>query len=274
MTIQFPQDTTDCTKAEMKILEFIGNHTEAFFFMTIGQLAEELGVSDATVSRFARHVGCQDFKQLKQLVMEQTMAEGPAVKMAGTLLQEERFSLPDWLERQQVYLRKTMEDLDIESFFQAVEAVTKARSVFIHGKNASAPLASLLFFRLRRLGILVQLIPSGGSEVLEGLAQAGTGDLVIMFSFSKVSKEGQMILEHSREAGYQTLAFTGRRYGPAEEQADLNLFIYRGEEQEYHSMTAATAVLDGLVVAVPESLGVQSAEKLSQIRKLKKKYME
>ena len=61
-------------------------------------------------------------------------------------------------------------------------------------------------FRLRRLGIQSVLLPSGGSEVLEGLSQAKAGDLVIMFSFSKLSQEGKMILGYRKEAGYQTLA--------------------------------------------------------------------
>lgn len=48
-------------------------------------------------------------------------------------------------------------------------------------------MAELLFFRLRRLGIPVFLIPSGGSEVLEGLEHATKEDVVILFSFSKLS---------------------------------------------------------------------------------------
>ena len=95
----------ELTRAEQKILDYINTNTEAFLFSSIGQLAQCLGLSDATVSRFARHVGCRDFKALKALVMEQ--ASGPAVKMAGTLHQETSFSPQNWLMRQQVYLEKT-----------------------------------------------------------------------------------------------------------------------------------------------------------------------
>lgn len=62
-------------------MDYINTNTDAFLFSSIGQLAQQLELSDATVSRFARHVGCRDFKALKALVMEQ--ASGPAVKMAG-----------------------------------------------------------------------------------------------------------------------------------------------------------------------------------------------
>lgn len=103
------------------------------------------------------------------------------------------------------------------------------------------------------------LLPSGSSEGLEGLAQAAAGDLVILFNLSKVSREGRMILDYQKEAAYHTLAFTSRLYAPAEQKADVQLYIYQGEEREYHSMSAPAAIVDGLAVAMSERIGFESA---------------
>lgn len=260
----------ELTRAEQKILDYINTNTDSFLFSSIGQLAQRLGLSDATVSRFARHVGCADFKELKSLVVEQ--AAGPAAKMAGTLSQDGGFSPAAWLERQQLYLQKTAQQLDQAEFDRAVEAVVSARRVFLHGKNASSSLANMLAFRLRRLGLPVSLLPSGGSELLEGLLQAGEQDLVVMFSFSKLSREGRIILEHSHTAGYRTLAFVSRTCVPPEERANISLFAYRGEEKEYHSMAAPTALLDVLTVAVTSRLGARGTESLEQLHRLKTNY--
>ena len=54
--------------------------------------------------------------------------------------------------------------------------------------------------------------PAGGSELLEGLAGAGAGDLVVLFGFSKLSAEARVLLDHSAAAGYRTLLFTARQY--------------------------------------------------------------
>ena len=80
MDLRLPTPAGELTRAEQKILDYINTNTDTFLFSSIGQLAQRLELSDATVSRFARHVGCRDFKALKALVMEQ--ASGPAVKMA------------------------------------------------------------------------------------------------------------------------------------------------------------------------------------------------
>ena len=80
--------------------------------MTIGQLSDELNLSEATISRFARHVGCCDFKHLKRIIMEQTVQKGPAQKLKNTLQTSADNLLNDWIEQQQYYLQKTLELLD------------------------------------------------------------------------------------------------------------------------------------------------------------------
>ena len=119
MDLRLPAAAGELTRAEQKILDYINTNTDTFLFSSIGQLAERLELSDATVSRFARHVGCRDFKALKSLVLEQS--PGPAVKLAATLSQGARFSPQAWLERQRAYLEKTIQQLSTGEFDRAVE---------------------------------------------------------------------------------------------------------------------------------------------------------
>lgn len=83
MDLRLPTPAGELTRAEQKILDYINTNTDTFLFSSIGQLAQRLEISNATVSRFARHVGCRDFKALKSMVLEQS--PGPAVKLTATL---------------------------------------------------------------------------------------------------------------------------------------------------------------------------------------------
>lgn len=255
MTIQFPHMPEQTTRSEAEIIDYISNNPREFLPDPIGAVSQKLGVSGTTLSRFARRVGCGDYKGLKRLVSQQEQPAGPAAKLLEI---QQGFTVESWMLRQQLYLEKTLEGLD--------------HRVFIHAKSASDSLGQLLLFRLRRLGIEAVLLPSGGSEVLEGLSQTRSDDLVVLFSFSKVSREGRMILAYQRQAGYRTLAFTSRSYLPEDERADMNLFVYRGEAKEYHSMTAPAALVDALVVAVSEKLGDEAVQRLSNLHRLKKAY--
>ena len=79
-------------------------------------------------------------------------------------------------------------------------------------------------------------------------------------------------MDYKKSASYNTLCFTGRLHAPKGEQADVNLYVYRGEMREYHSMTAAVALIDALVVSISQKMGANSAENLQKIHKMKKKY--
>ena len=64
-------------RAEQKILDCVNTNIDVFLFSSIRQLVQRLGLSDAALSRFARHAGCADFKGLKSLVVEQTAGLPP-----------------------------------------------------------------------------------------------------------------------------------------------------------------------------------------------------
>ena len=272
MYFSFPQTPDKLTTAEQAIIEYITGHRDEFLCMTIGQLSAELNISEATISRFARHVGCCDFKHLKRVIMEQTVQKGPAQKLKNTLQTRADNLLNDWMEQQQYNLQKTLELLDQEEFSRAVEAIRGAHRVFLYANNASRAPAQLLEFRLRRIGIDVCRIPSGRSELLENLTLIRADDLVILFGFSKVSVEGGVILDHQKRAGYKTLLFTSRTYHDEKHRADIHLLVYRGEENEYHSMTTPVAVVDALVLALSAQMGSAAVDHLEEIRKLKTEY--
>ena len=273
MPITFPSMPDKLTANEAALLEFINQHSDRFLFLSIAQLAETLSMSEATVSRFARHVGCRDFKHLKQVVLAQTQTRtGPADKLAATLAEGDGAPLPHWLEQQRYCLEKTEALLDPAEFHRAVQAIVEARRVFVYAKNASRSMAELLRFRLRRIGVDVRLLAGAGNELLEGLAAAGPGDLVVVFSFSKRSTEGAILLDWQREAGYRTLLFTGQLSPLPDPQPDIRLFVYRGEANEYHSMDAPAAIVDALVLGVSAKLGDRAVDRLARLRALKQRY--
>lgn len=273
MPITFPSMPDKLTANEAALLEFINQHSDRFLFLSIAQLAETLSMSEATVSRFARHVGCRDFKHLKQVVLAQTQTRtGPADKLAATLAEGDGAPLPHWLEQQRYCLEKTEALLDPAEFHRAVQAIVEARRVFVYAKNASRSMAELLRFRLRRIGVDVRLLAGAGNELLEGLAAAGPGDLVVVFSFSKRSTEGAILLDWQREAGYRTMLFTGQLSPLPDPQPDIRLFVYRGEANEYHSMAAPAAIVDALVLGVSAKLGDRAVDRLARLRALKQRY--
>ena len=200
MKLEFPNNNESFTKSELEILDFIELNKEEFLFMTIGEISEALSISDATISRFSKKVGCDDFKSLKTLVMSQIQYNGSVAvdKMTQTLKKSEDFTVTDYLKFQQQNIQRTLEYLNPEEFNNSAVEMTKVRKIWVYGKHAAKSLSILLKTRLSRLGINIEILPSGGTELIEALENITKEDMVIIFSFLKLSVEGKILLDYKK----------------------------------------------------------------------------
>lgn len=260
---------TSYTPAEELIINYIVENPREFLLQSIQEVARGLGVSDATVSRFARHAGFADFKALKSAVAARSL--GPADKMSATI-GEGAGDARAFLRQQCDNIERTLEGFDTSSFEAAARAIAEARRVFIHGKGAAACVAELLRFRLRRYGIVVELLPMGGSELMEGLAQAGMDDVLVAFGFQRVPAEDQALLDYGEKTGCTTVLFSDRMVRSDGVSADIELYTYRGEARAYHSMASAVALVDAFVVAVGAHMDGAALDSLERLKNLKRAY--
>ena len=84
--IYFTKGHTDFTKTEQKIINYIIENPDSFVHMTIGDAARAIGSSEPTISRFARHCGYADFKELKSTVLQHLSGtDSPAGKLNSTI---------------------------------------------------------------------------------------------------------------------------------------------------------------------------------------------
>ncbi len=262
------------TKAEQKIIDYIYQNQSTVHVLSIGQLSEAVGLSEATISRFVKHAGFRNFKEFKTDLLRQMDLESPADKMTATLAQN---SLSEWaffLKRQQYCIEKTIDHINGEELAAAVEAMINAKHIYIHAKGAASALSHLLAFRLSRFGLHTTILPQAGSEIFEKLVHIKQGDVVVLFGFQKVSREARVILKHRREIPYQTILLSSKMYDHEDNRGDLNLYVYRGEAKEYHSLTAPAAVIDAIIIMTAAKLSDQAVERLSALHRLKEEYQE
>lgn len=254
------------TETERLIVDFISARPAEFLVMSIQQLSARLQISDATVSRFARHAGFKDFKELKAAVASSTL--GPAEKIQASIERGGGVASA-FLEAQRDNLRQTIEALDETSFSRAADAIASSHRVLLLGKGAAGALAELLRFRLTRFG-KEAVVLALGSDVIEGLVRADENTTIVAFGFGRVSAEAGVALDFARAVGATSVLFTGGMLGRASAGADCELVVYRGEPRDYHSMTSAIALIDALVVAVASRMDGEALERLSRLKAFKR----
>lgn len=269
---QFDSNGICYTKTEQKIIDYIYQNISSIPLLSIDELSNRLQISSATLSRFARHCGYQDYKELKKTIGEYAGLRTPADKMHTVLTNLDEFDISYLLRYQQTCIAHTIDNFPKGQAEEAVRAMIGAKTIYLHGKGASECLAALLQFRLTRFEKRVVGLPSGSSELFEFLVHAGPGDLAVVFGFQKISREVQVILDYGKKAGYQVILISSKLYDDTQLRGDINLYVYRGEPEEYHSMTAPIALIDALVVMMAQQLGDSAIDLLSNLYQLKETY--
>lgn len=271
--IYFVKSDVHFTKTEKKIIEYIIASPQEFIRRSIGEVARCIGSSEPTVSRFARHCGYTDFKELKNAVLQHVSEENPPAGKLSSTLGNESASTPDgFLRRQQYCIERTLEFLDDKILDNAADAILDAETIYVYAKGASVSMADLLKFRLNRFGRRVILLPAGSSELFEYMNFFTEKDLVILFGFQKTPKEASVLLDYQKKIHYKCIFFTSRLYHSLDDETVIPLYVFRGEPSEYHSMAAPAALLDALVVMLGAKLKETSSGQLDSLYRLKEHY--
>ncbi|PXV93462.1 RpiR family transcriptional regulator [Lachnotalea glycerini] len=263
------------TKTERKIINYIYENPSSFVHISISELAKRLGTSESTISRFARHTGYADFKELRNAVLCHLEGNSsPAEKLNHTIYKQDLSSFDGMLHYQQFCIEKTLTLLDEEQLEAAMSAIIEANTIYIYAKGAAVSIAQLLKFRLSRFGFRIVLLPPGSSELFEFMNFITADDVVFLIGFQKTPREAEVLLKHQSIVPYKTILISSRLYNNAELLPTIQLYTYRGEPNEYHSMTAPIALVDALVLMIASRIGENATKDLKQLHSLKEKYKD
>lgn len=266
---QFPLDKM--SKGQIKIADCIAKSVDQIPFFTEEDIAVKAGVSIATVSRFWKAVGYDNLKSFKKHLQESNYST-PALKMEQVLNKTEQEIVPRMLASAAVNLEETGKRLSLQSFEHAVEAIHSATTIYAHGPGAASCLTELLRFRLNRLGLNVRTMAQSGHELLESLAHAGSGDVVLLFGFVRKSPEAAVILEQAAASKYTTILVTDLLMSDMIADSDIVLQIDRGDRDVFHSLAAPVALVESLSVALAKRSGKTGMNKLRALHALRKQY--
>ncbi|MBZ2175992.1 MurR/RpiR family transcriptional regulator [Schnuerera sp. xch1] len=162
------------TKTDWKIVQFMKNNTEKFINNSTQQLASEIGISDASIIRFAQKIGYSGLSELKYtLQRELNYTTEKKEKKGYSLLCNEYKLLTDSL-----FSLFNPNEIDL-----LCEKITKSSRIFIVGVDTNTYISGLLTHKFMNLGLNFQSITT--YDALKIYSQTSTSsDLIIVISLS------------------------------------------------------------------------------------------
>ncbi|ANN68196.1 MurR/RpiR family transcriptional regulator [Bordetella bronchialis] len=246
------RDTLSAT--ERKVADAILDDIAMAAGATVDQLAGKAGVSIATISRFARSVGCDDTRDLK-MKLAQASAVGTRFLDRSVPAEESTFYARIYADIEST-LRAHL-PLYTETLFEdAMEIVRNARMTYVFGMGgASAVLAQEMQSRLVRLGYPVAAY-SDAVLLRMVAATLDERDAVIMLSASGLTPEmlsGARIVKQYRARIVALTDATAPLAGLADVvipvRTDETDFIYKPSSSRYAMMLAIDLLATELAMA-------------------------
>ena len=259
------------SRSDHKIMEYLLRNKDQLPYLTVRDLVHTLQISPATVSRFWGKIDVRNLNDLKQRLHDLEQAT-PSSRMASAVKQIQctGISEEDVLERQKQGIKRTWEHLEPQKLEKAARLMQQARRIYVLAPDASLGLFYILQYRLRRLGLEMILIKTV-SELYEYLVSLTARDVLLIFSYSHIINEVKVLLRHCRSISCPAFVFTDLLLFTEEDKADFVFYTYRGEPNEYHSMTIPMLLLDILILCLT-SMDTDSVSNSRYLEELRKTY--
>ena len=240
--------------AQRRLGNYLQNDSSALLLSNVNDLAQAVGVSKATVVRFAKTLGYAGFPELKRDVqkeMRRKLRAADRMKETFAELGDDENIFAKLIKRDIQLLQETLQAASFTDFQKAVEVILRARKVFLIGLNASMALAYILHFRLVRVKKEAHWIfLTGGTSLLEQLSFMEKADCLIAVDFLQVPREVQIALQHGKKVGAAILGITDFPSSPIAKAADVCLYAKRGLHTSVNSLTPAFSLVNALAIAV------------------------
>lgn len=255
-------------KSEVKVADFVLAEPEQVMHMRIVDLAQEAQVSEPTIVRFCRAIGCNGFQEFKVRIAQETavannigqfaIAEDDSIddicnKIADTTIQR---------------LHQVKSQLLPEQIAEAAQAISSARRVEFYGYGASGAVATDAQHKFFRLQVATAAYSDPHMQSMSAVT-LGTNDVVVAISQSGRTRDLMHSIRLAQQHG-ATVICLAPQDTPISDAANLPIFINIEEDTEqFTPMTSRIAhlmIIDMLAVAVTQRRGPDFANHLNAIK--------
>ena len=211
-------------ESERKIGTYIIQHTAEVVDMTVGELAQACGVSDASVSRFCKKINMKGFHHLKITLAKEISEKGIEEEEVSNHISVNDIeqTLKNILANKVTEITQTVSMMDAKQLSEILNKLNMARTVQFFAVGNTIPVAIDGAFKLNQIGI-----PAVSGTIWEtqiGYTYNMTAeDVVIAISNSGESTAVLRALEAAKSAGATTLSITNSEKSSAAQLSDYHI---------------------------------------------------
>ena len=241
------------SKGQKLIARYILESYDKAAFMTASKLGKTVNVSESTVVRFAVELGYDGYPSMQRALQEMIrnkLTSVQRIEVANDRLGDQDV-LSTVLHSDIEKIRMTLEETDRKVFNESIDAILKARRIYILGVRSSSTVAGFLGFYFNFMFDNVTLVNTASmSEMFEQLVRVGPTDVVIGISFPRYSSRTVKAMRFCHDSGATVIALTDTLQSPIAADADHVLVAKSDMVSLVDSLVAPLSICNALIVAI------------------------
>ena len=263
------------SKGQKLIGHYILENYDKAAFMTAAKLGQTVKISESTVVRFAAELGYDGYPAMQKAMQEMIRSKLTTVQRIE--VSYDRIGTQDVLDKvvqaDIEKLRMSLAELSREDFSAIVEAIVKARRIYILGVRSSAALSDFLTFYFKLIFDNVsQVQTSLASEMFEQMLRVGEEDIVIGISFPRYSTRCVRAMEFARDQGATVVAITDSELSPLYDTSKYRLLAKSDMVSFADSLVAPLSVINALIVAVGRKKSAEVTQTFERLERIWDEY--
>lgn len=252
-TARIREMKTSLRNAEEQVANYILLHHGEIINLTITELAEQAGVSEATVVRMCQKLGYKGFQELKIALALELVKPVQAIHEEIHEDDEVDQAVEKVFRGNIFAIENTLRVLSMGEMKKAVDALAGARKIEIYGVGGSAAVARDAAHKLMKTGIPCVAYDDPHMQIMSA-SLLGPGCVAIGISHSGSSKDIVEALNVAKEAGATTVSISNYAKSPIDKVSDIKLAT-ASKETSYRtegtaSRIAQLCIIDALFVGV------------------------
>ena len=263
------------SKGQRYIAKYITSNYEKAAYMTAAKLGAISGVSESTVVRFAIELGYEGYPEMQKALQDLVRTKLTSVQrleVTNTRIGNSEV-LDKVLTSDIDKIRQSLEEIDRNAFYEAIDRIIEAKNIYIIGVRSSSTLAGFMNYSFRMIFDNVKFIQTtSGSEMFEQIMRIGQGDVMIAISFPRYSKRIINAVEFARANGADVVALTDSSQSPIAAYADQLLTACSDMASFVDSLVAPMSIINAMVVELSRKKQEELTVRLHELENIWEKY--
>lgn len=267
---------------DKKIGSFVLDHRQEVLTLTLKEISAQAGVSEATVIRFARKLGCDGYAGFK-LALSASLSANSHDDRSDTIMKsilktDSPFTVLKKLSTLTVNsIQSTIDVIDPQELVRAVKLIRETNStghqIYLSGMGASSGPVKEMVIKFMRLGIPV-IYHEDVHIQLESNLNMAEGDLLICFTTLGRSVQSHEYIDIANTKKAKVILITQFGNRELEQKATVTLSLAAIENDRRMASQTAVIVQSLIVDVLFTSLAMEQLPKLQDKIEEKNKVFE